>query len=174
MSVQGLAAAVATLLAAVFVAAGLVKLTHPRMFAEELAAYRLLPSATVAAAGAVLAVSEIAAGTLVWVPATRAAAGAVLIALLLVFAMAAAAVLARGERRISCACFGRSSHTVSWALPARNVLLAAVVATGLGYEPALGPSELSVWATALIAGTALVLGLEYIDMRERSTAEEVA
>lgn len=126
----------AWLLAAIFGAAAVAKLRAPDVFAGVVANYRLLPAALVRPAALALPVVELAAALGLLVPASRPAAGAVVAALLLAFAAAMAINLRRGRDEIDCGCFvSLLRQRISWALVARNLLLAAcalVLAAGGG------------------------------------------
>lgn len=92
-------------------------------FARALGAYRLLPPDLLMPATVALAVVETALVPLLTLPATRAPAFAVAAVLLVVYAGAMAINLLRGRRDIDCGC-GGPAQRLSWALPARNAVLA--------------------------------------------------
>ncbi len=81
-------------------------------------------------------------------PAALAAAG-----LLLLYAVAIAVSLGRGQRRIDCGCGGAPQH-LSWALGVRNLALAALAALAVP-AAAGGPLDLYAGAVAVLAGLLL-------------------
>lgn len=116
--------AVVGALALVLFAAAWHKLSEPDVFAGALQAYQLLPGAAVAPAARVLPWLEVGVGVALLVPVTRQAALLAFAALILLYAGAMAVNLWRGRRQIDCGC-GGDVHPLSWALVARNALLAA-------------------------------------------------
>jgi uncharacterized membrane protein len=136
-------------LALVTFAAAWHKLAEPDAFLSAVAAYGLLPSATVTAAARILPGMEIAFGAGILLPATRAFALTGLMGLLLLYALAMAINLARGRRDIDCGCGGKS-QPVSWALVVRNLVLCA--AALFASQPALERPMDWVDATTLILG----------------------
>jgi Methylamine utilisation protein MauE len=121
-------------LALVMFAAAWHKLSQPDVFAGALADYRLLPQGAVPLVARVLPFVEAALGIGILMPATRAYALPALAGLVLIYAAAMALNLARGRFNIDCGC-GGATHPLSWALVARNVVLAA--AAVLASRPAL-------------------------------------
>jgi hypothetical protein len=140
------------LIAATFVAAGTLKLAHRRQFAAEIADYRLLPASLTGIVAAGLPVVEIAAGVAVLFSGARLAGTLVLLACLAIFTAAVVVNLLRGRTDLSCACFGRRSRHIDWAIPARNGLMAA----GL-LAATLVPTKAAVPTAA--ASTTVVIGL---------------
>jgi hypothetical protein len=116
--------AVVGALALVLFAAAWHKLAEPDVFAGALQAYRLLPDAAVAAVARTLPWVEIGVGAALLVPASRRVALFAFAALILLYAGAMAVNLGRGRRQIDCGC-GGDAHPLSWALVARNGVLAA-------------------------------------------------
>jgi uncharacterized membrane protein YphA (DoxX/SURF4 family) len=110
-------------LAALFIYAAVGKIHDPRGFAQNVAAYRLLPIATVNMFAIVLPWVELLAGlALLHKPWVR--DGAFLLALLnAVFITAAGSAMARGLD-IQCGCFTLSSahNKVGWGLIGRDAL----------------------------------------------------
>ena len=104
------------------VGAAIAKLAVPRQaFAAEIAAFALLPRATVPAVAAGLPGLELALGAALilglLVPYVAAAAAALLVA----FTLAVAASLLR-RRRHGCGCFGGRGR-IGWPIVARNLVL---------------------------------------------------
>ncbi len=116
-------------LGAVFVAAGLAKLRDPAGFADEIANYRLLPSLAPLLAITLPAVELVVGVAIVVGPAAwRRAAAVASAALLAVFTVAVAQVVARGID-VDCGCFGVGTGPVTpWTIGRDVVLLAAAVA----------------------------------------------
>ncbi len=110
-------------LALILFAAAWHKLSEPEVFAGALQAYQLLPTALVSAAARLLPVLEILLGIGMLVPATRAPALLATALLMLGYASAIGINLLRGRDQIDCGC-GGESHPLSWALVARNAVLA--------------------------------------------------
>lgn len=121
------ASALALAFALLFAAGAYDKLANAERFRAVLADYRLLPPFSVPAASIGIALIELvlAFGWLGrWLPLWTAAASA---ALLIGYAGAMAANLARGRRDLSCGCVFGAAHAgdrLSWALVVRNGVLA--------------------------------------------------
>lgn len=99
------------------------KVAEFERFTGFVAAYRLLPAATVRMASRLLIAMEcMTLALLVWQP-TRALGLGVAAALLLLYAVAIAANVLRGRTHIDCGC-GGAAHPVSAALALRNLCLA--------------------------------------------------
>ena len=92
-------------------------------FARALAAYRLLPDGALMPVTIGLALLETALVPMLTWPVTRGVAFALAAVLMLVYAAAMAINLLRGRRDIDCGCGGETQR-LSWALPARNGVLA--------------------------------------------------
>ena len=153
-----LALTVSLVLAAIFGVAAVTKLRAPDVFAGVVENYRLLPRGLVRPVALALPPVEFTAALGLLVPATRPLAAAAAVLLLLVFAAAMAVNLGRGRSDIDCGCFvGLLRQRISWALVARNLLLAAgglpLVVAGDGAGRALtGLDGLTV-----VGGTASLL-----------------
>lgn len=113
-------------LGGVFLAAGLLKVSHPEFLAATIAAFRILPEAVIAPLAVALPYFEmILGGYLIAGLFTRAAAF-VAAAQLAAFAAAIASVILRGIPT-ACGCFGPSDTApASWVDVARDLALAAV------------------------------------------------
>ncbi len=119
--------------ALVFGTAVVGKLRHRAEFVGVVANYRLVPDALAApAAWLVIGLELVVVAALV--SGIGLAAGAGLATLLLIgFAAAMAINLGRGRREIDCGCFQSAlRQRLSWALVARNLVLAALLAVLLG------------------------------------------
>jgi hypothetical protein len=118
-------------LALILFAAAWHKLSGRDAFLGALAAYRLLPEASLPAVARLLPAAEALLGIGMLVPATRAAALVAVAALMLAYALAIGINLVRGRRDIDCGC-GGDGQSLSWALVQRNVVLAgaALIASG--------------------------------------------
>lgn len=113
-------------IAAVFVFAAVPKLVNPRLFAEAIANYHLVPDSISSIAASVMPVMEmvIAIALVIGVKERGAAVASAL--MLLVFAVAMTTTIARGIN-LDCGCFGAAAEAqVSWFTVARNVLLMLV------------------------------------------------
>ncbi len=138
----------------VFVMAGASKLRHRTLLPGVIANYRLLPDALVGPVAVLLPLVELAVG-LALLAGEPLAAPLAAMALLLVFAAAMGINIRRGRQMIDCGC-GHSQlrQTLSWALVARNVALAAAllprIATG-------GWPSMPQLAVALAAGISIFL-----------------
>lgn len=158
LSVTGLAASVG--IGLTFLGAGIVKLRHRPLLPGVIANYRLLPSALVAPAAALLPWAEIAIGAAL-IAGVRPLPVWLGIILLGLFALAMAINLLRGRAHISCGC-GRPelSQSLSWILVVRNLLFAAALLFRL---PNAGPMGMIDLATAIAAGISLALLTALID-----------
>jgi hypothetical protein len=126
------------------------ELSQPDVFAGALADYRVLPERAVAPVARTLPIVEVALGAGILVPLTRTFALWGLAGLMLVYALAMGINLARGRNNIDCGC-GGATHPLSWALVARNAVLAA--AALLANRPAV--ERVMSWFDALT----LILGV---------------
>jgi uncharacterized membrane protein YphA (DoxX/SURF4 family) len=132
-----LSLAATLLLGVIFAAAAVAKLRAPDQFEDVVRNYRLLPDPLVRPVVHGLPLVELAAAAGLTLPVTRPLAAAVLVLLLLAFAAAMAVNLRRGRRDIDCGChLGLLKQRISWALVARNLLLA-----GFGSALILGQGE---------------------------------
>jgi uncharacterized membrane protein YphA (DoxX/SURF4 family) len=122
---------VRVVLGGIFVVAGASKVGHAAEFAQQIAAFRLLPQPVIAPMALVLPFLEIMLGGYLVVGLFTRAAAWVAALLLLVFDGAIASAVVRGMT-LNCGCFGTHDTTVTtWAEVARDavfVLLAVFVA----------------------------------------------
>jgi hypothetical protein len=154
-----LALAFAACFALILFAAAWHKFADALMFEAALDAYRLLPGAMAPAAARALPVVEAAIGIALLIPATRGAALGAFAALMFAYAAAMAINLLRGRSQIDCGC-GAEVHLLSWALVARNAVLAllALLLSGASTVRAfdwLDGVTLIAGALALYAGYSL-------------------
>lgn len=122
--------------ACLFGAAAVGKLRRRADFAGAVAGYRLLPAGLVAPVALALPPLEIAIaiGLLAGMP-LAITAGSALLAL---FAAAMAINLLRGRRDVDCGCDPTArARPITWTFVARNLLLGALLLTGLVAAPAL-------------------------------------
>jgi len=112
-------------LALILFAAAWHKLSDAEVFAGALQAYQLLPAPLVGAVARVLPLIEAGLGIALLVPLSRSPALVATAVLMLTYATAMGINLARGRDQVDCGC-GGEAHPLSWALVARNVVLAAV------------------------------------------------
>lgn len=153
------ASALSLAFALLFAAGAFHKLANVAEFRAVLADYRLLPPSSIAAAAIGIALIELALalGWLSrWLPLWTAAASATL---LVGYAGAMAANLARGRRDLSCGCVFAAGHAgdrLSWALVARNLVLAALALLPALPLTARAP-EWADHAVATVAATALLV-----------------
>ncbi len=119
-----------TVLAALFLYAGVAKLADVRAFAADVANYRLLPAPLVAPFSATVPGVEIVCGLGLLYPRTVRAAAVLATALLVAFTVAAVQALAR-DINLDCGCFGSVRAPVTVLTVARDTaLVAAAVAIG--------------------------------------------
>ena len=122
---------VRVVLGGIFVVAGASKVGHAAEFAQQIAAFRLLPQAVIAPMALVLPFFEILLGGYLVIGLFTRVAAWVAAALLLAFDVAIASAVVRGMT-LNCGCFGTHDTTVTtWAEVARDavfVLLAVFVA----------------------------------------------
>lgn len=150
-ALRSMAAQAATVfLILLFVRAAWHKIGDYGRFAGFLADYRLLPAALVDSAARALIAAELGCVALLAWPASGSAGALAAAGLLLLYAVAIAVSLARGQRRIDCGCGGAPQH-LSWALVARNLALAALAVPAA----AGGPLDLYAGAVAVLAGLLL-------------------
>lgn len=147
-------------------AAGVGKLRHPALASAAFGKAHLPTGVWSIRAFAAGEIVLGAAAVLAPVPALVAATAAAFAA----FAVFTAALLARGERSVSCGCFGTADVGLSWAHPVLNAALAAAVlgslATGAQATPpaAGGSANQAVALVALsvvgayVAGAVLAVG----------------
>jgi hypothetical protein len=139
--------------------------------------YRLVPDSLAApAAGLVIGLELLVTAALLRGVGLAAGAG-LAIALLLGFALAMAVNLRRGRREIDCGCFQSAlRQQLSWALVARNLVLAALLLplagggalpeTGLGLIDGLG-AGLALYLFYLILDQLVALGAAAEHSRRR-------
>jgi hypothetical protein len=149
--------AVRVAVAEMFTVAALGKLRAPARFAETLREYRLLPGWAVLPTSRALPVMEIlvAAGLAIPLGKPWPALGAA--GLLLLFAAAMAANLARGRGTIDCGCAmgaGRV-HRLRWAFVARNLAAASLLAL-----PATGRAGPGDAILGVLGGVAVFIVLQ--------------
>ena len=122
---------VRVVLGGIFVVAGASKVGHAAEFAQQIAAFRLLPQPVIAPMALVLPFFEILLGGYLVIGLFTRVAAWVAAALLLAFDVAIASAVVRGMT-LNCGCFGTHDTTVTtWAEVARDaifVLLAVFVA----------------------------------------------
>ena len=110
----------------IFALAGAIKLTQRQQFASLVERFRVLPKRASRKFAAALPPVELGLGLSILAQFGQPwpeIAGAIL---LMVFAVAVAINLARGENQLNCGCFGMS-QTISWRLVLRNLSLALVL-----------------------------------------------
>jgi hypothetical protein len=147
------------------VASGATKLLDVTAFAAIVRGFALLPSAIASALGRLIPLGECLSGGILLVavvmPGSPARwAGAIAVALFVVFGGAVGINLARDRRNISCGCLGfRHNDQISWALVLRNCVLGAVAyiafqrAAGYSGEGSDGTSR----AGAALIGLSILL-----------------
>jgi uncharacterized membrane protein YphA (DoxX/SURF4 family) len=122
---------VRVLLGGIFLVAGVSKLGHAAEFAQQIAAFRLLPQPVIAPMALLLPFLEILLGGYLVIGLFARAAAWIAALLLLVFDAAIASAVVRGMT-LNCGCFGTHDTTVTtWAEVARDavfVVLAVFVA----------------------------------------------
>lgn len=142
--------AVRTLMALVFLSAGIAKIRNWTAFEGVIANYRLLPNFAVRPVSYLLPPSEILLGAALAASAPGAdwlAAG-----LLCLFAVAMAINLARGRSQIDCGCFNSAlKQHLRWSLVARNVGMALLLAAAAGSAAAPLDSSLLLGSLGGIA-----------------------
>lgn len=155
--------AVRVLIATVFLAAALGKVRSRRSFAAFTASVgqlNVLPGAATRAAAVAVVAAEWLVCSLVLSPWTRLAGVglALAAALLAVFAIAIARVVARGTRAV-CRCFGGgSSDPLGVRHIVRNVLLAGLAAGAAGLSLLRGTAPTEPWGLAVSALAGLLVG----------------
>ncbi|HMM77719.1 MAG TPA: MauE/DoxX family redox-associated membrane protein [Gammaproteobacteria bacterium] len=129
-----LAGAVGVAAGAIFLSGAWAKWRERELFAQAMEGYELIPSAAVPSASLTLIVAEFLIGGLLLTPYARPWPALAGVVLLFVVTAAVAVNLLRGRTDIRCGCGGASGdQTLSWALVARNAVLALLlVASALG------------------------------------------
>jgi len=129
--VDGAVLVVRVVLGLIFVVAGVSKVGHAAEFAQQIAAFRLLPQPVIAPMALLLPFLEILLGGYLVIALFTRVSAWIAAALLLVFDAAIASAVVRGMT-LNCGCFGTNDTTVTtWAEVARDaifVLLAVLVA----------------------------------------------
>lgn len=141
----------------VLIAAGSVKVRHPRTFASQIAAYELVPDTIARVLGILLPVGEVAAGFTVF--ARPRLGGVAAAALFLAFTVAVALNLLRGRRDLVCGCFGpRGRQTITaWHVVGTLIFLILSVAASLANtRPGLAETVIGVSLPLAVAVMASV------------------
>jgi hypothetical protein len=115
-------------------------LRNPVAHASIVAAYRLLPAWAVTPTAWGLPVLAAVAATLLIPPATAQAGALLGTGLMLLFALAIGINLHKGRVHIDCGCGGSTVQRISAGLVARNMVLAAILATTAAL-PTRAPAE---------------------------------
>ena len=147
-------------LSALFAVAAIGKLSSLERTRESLAGFGL-PGGVLVPASIALIMAELAVAVLLVPPATAVAAAVAAAALMLVFSVAIARAIARGQRP-DCNCFGQvHSRPVGWGTVARNALIGAVavVVAAAGPGTSIGRALSGVEPLAAVAVGVLVLVL---------------
>jgi putative oxidoreductase len=131
-------------LAFVFTAAGLAKLSRRAAFSHAVADYRLLPAGLIRPAAAALPIAETAGGLLLGLGFAIRPISLLLAGLLGMFTVAVTINLVRG-RSIECGCFGAiTSKQITWLTVVRNLILASMAVVTAAFLP----TSLAVTRTA--------------------------
>lgn len=150
--------ALRSFLAALFATAALSKLTGMEEFHGVVRNFRLLPDMASRAVAMVLPVAELAVAAGLMIPALAAPAALAAAALLGVFGLAIAVNVLRGRTQIDCGCFRNGmKQRISWAMVARNAVLAAMALGAAALLPAARPGGTADLATGMLAGSVLFL-----------------
>jgi hypothetical protein len=144
--------------AGVFISGAVAKWRERELFAAAMENYELIPSVAVPSASGFLIASEFLIGGLLLVPQFKPWPQLAGVALLLVVTGAVIVNLLRGRDHISCGCGGASGdQTLSWALVARNLAFAGLVAWAS--TPASGRDLVWLDYLVAVAGGAMLAGL---------------
>jgi uncharacterized membrane protein YphA (DoxX/SURF4 family) len=165
-----------------FLFAGLAKLRSRSRFEHAVAEYQLLPLRTVPIVAKFVPVIEVGGAIALLLGVWPAIPAFTFGVLLLIFASAAAVNLAR-HRYVDCGCFGaRKSEPISWALVARNAVLAGGAALVAVVDPSglvlvttdanravAVPDALAALliAATIVIATALVRACQHADLAAR-------
>lgn len=120
----------------IFVYASIYKINYPAEFAETVASYQIVPYFAVNLMAAVLPWIELISGVLLILGIRTRSAAAILAALLAVFTLAIAIVLARGVP-IGCGCFHTIEDPISWKTLARDLIWLAMAIQVFIYDKVL-------------------------------------
>jgi uncharacterized membrane protein YphA (DoxX/SURF4 family) len=113
---------------AIFIVAGISKIGHAGIFAQEIAGFRLLPAPLIAPLAVGLPFFELLLGAYLVIGLYTRIAAVVGTVQLVIFAAAIASAVLRGMS-VSCGCFGPNDiTTTSWPEVARDAALACVAA----------------------------------------------
>ena len=124
--VDGAVLVVRVVLGAIFVVAGVSKVGHAAEFAQQIAAFRLLPQPVIAPMALVLPFLELLLGGYLIVGMYTRTAAWIAAVLLAVFDAAIASAVVRGMS-VSCGCFGPNDATVTtWTEVARDAVFVAM------------------------------------------------
>lgn len=154
---------------AFFAVAGVLKLAAVSAFRAQLTEYALLPPRAVAVAAVALPVVELGAASLAVPRATRPIGAAVMACLLVVFALAMALSLRRGNDAISCACLGRRSQRLHRGLVLRNAVLAAAAATAVALDGSPLP-PVGAWVAGALVAALWLAPIEYLRVADTVSA----
>ena len=130
------------LLGGVFIYAGLLKVLSPLTFADQIAAYKLLPFVLINHVALGLPIFEILAGALLITGWQRRLATLSLLLLTILFALFITSAIARGLR-IDCGCFGSSIIPLRyqlWFALGRDLLLLAITILIARFTPPTLPT----------------------------------
>ncbi len=141
-------------LALVFAISVSHKLRDYARFRASLSAYRLVPEALLPLLAPTVILLELAAITAIFLPVGPGVTLA--FALLVVYTLALAVNLLRGNTMIDCGCGDAPTPISGWLLLRNGALLMLA----LPHEPPSGPPDLLHWL--LVAGLILVLGVFYL------------
>ncbi len=147
-----------TLLAVIFLAAGVSKLRALDTFEGVLYNFRLLPESAVRPVAYMLPAVELVVGMGLLIPMFRTYAAWLVAGLLAVFALAVAINLLRGRREIDCGCFSSElKQNLSWWLVSRNVVLVGMALwVGAGTVSAHATTGVT-WLLGTAAGVMVVM-----------------
>ena len=133
------------------------KLRDIEAFQHAMAGYEMLPQRALPLAARLIPLAELAAAALLLHGATRVAGATLALLVLLVFTFAGVHSLRAGRSELECGCGGGEGVTLSWALVARNAVLAAIAVLAM-LSPQERPTTALDAATGVLA-TLAVLGL---------------
>lgn len=150
-----LAAALTVFISLIFARAAWHKLGEFTEFTGFVADYKLVPDRLVVPASWAIVGAETAAVALQLVPSGRLFGLAIAVLMLLAYAGAMAVNIRRGRTAIECGC-GGAVQPLSWALVARNAILAAMGLAAMALP--LGPLDAADAVGAIAAGFALWVG----------------